>query len=250
MSGAFVWYELATPDPAAAAGFYTSVLGWGTRPFGPEGAAYTLLSAGAHDVGGIMALPPGARPGWNGYVAVEALDATLAAMQADGATVIMPATDLPEIGRIAVIADPQGVVLCLIQPAMQGESHAFKEKAPGHVNWNELTTGDPAGARAFYGKHFGWQKQGGMPMGTDCEYEFLAHQGTIIGAVMPPMQPDQPKAWNFYWGVPALAPAIAAIKAGGGQVIHGPHPVPGDDEILIALDPQGVAFCLVAPQAK
>lgn len=246
LSGAFIWYELMSPDPAAAAAFYGRVLGWQPRGVGafPD---YTILAAGPHDVAGLMPVPEGAQPGWVGYVSTADLDASLAAMAADGAAVLAPAMAIPGVGRIGVIADPQGAVLCLLQPEDGGESHAFRAKAPGHCNWNELATGDPADALGFLGRHFGWHRAGAMPMGAAGEYAFLAAGGAPFGAVMPLLEPGQGPGWRFYWGVPALAPAIAAIEAAGGAILHGPQEVPGEDEIVIARDPQGVVFALVAP---
>lgn len=77
--GTYIWYELLTTDPDAAAGFYTKVVGWSVRDAGMQGGMdYRLLAAPDADVGGLMKLPEGApmHPGWLGYIGVADVDAT------------------------------------------------------------------------------------------------------------------------------------------------------------------------------
>src|SRR5690606_15190460 len=101
--GSFIWYELASPDPAASESFYRSVVGWRAEPFGSDGA-YTVLHAGETGVGGIMALPPGGKPGWTGYVAVADTDASAAAIRQAGGAVHHGPDDIPDVGRFAAVA--------------------------------------------------------------------------------------------------------------------------------------------------
>ena len=81
--------------------------------------AYRVLTADAAPVSGLMALPAeglqrGARPRWVGYVAVDDLDAGTNRLKALGGTTYVPPTD-SNIGRIAIIADPQTATLALVQ---------------------------------------------------------------------------------------------------------------------------------------
>ncbi len=118
--GNFVWNELISPDPEKSGAFYAALIGWTLRHADMgEAGTYTLFQNDGQDVGGLMAMPPGA-PGqahWNGYIAVDDLDATLAKVPELGGTVLMPAKDIPDVGRIAVIADPLGAAVSLMQPA-------------------------------------------------------------------------------------------------------------------------------------
>jgi predicted enzyme related to lactoylglutathione lyase len=109
--GSFVWYELLTSDPDAAAAFYGKVVGWTARDSGQEGMSYRLFDAGDGDVAGLMTIPPdaaeaGMRPGWLGYIGVADVDASVARAQAAGATVHVPPTDIPNVGRFSLLADP------------------------------------------------------------------------------------------------------------------------------------------------
>ncbi|MCW8085261.1 VOC family protein [Sabulicella glaciei] len=247
----FLWYELMTPDPEAASRFYGAVLGWGARKATMPGVDYHLLGTEAGDVAGMMAPPPGApmQPSWMGYVAVDDVDAAAEAILADGGAQRVPPTDIPGVGRFAVLTDPQGVLLAIMRGADDGTSHAFAPNHAGHCHWNELATTDPAAALAFHGRHFGWQPGDAMPMGELGEYRFLLHGGAAMGAVMRAIPNGPPPAWTFYFGVPGIDAAAAAITEAGGTIHYGPAEVPGNVFIVVASDPQGAIFGAVGPRA-
>ena len=119
--GAFSWSELTTPDPAAAAAFYGPLLGWAIKEMGPEMGGYRVISVGEAGVAGIMAPPEGAPsmpPHWGCYVTVDNVDAVLTKCTELGGKTLVPAMDIPTVGRMAVIQDPQGATLSLMQYAM------------------------------------------------------------------------------------------------------------------------------------
>jgi hypothetical protein len=115
--GQFCWNELVTADVAAAKAFYANLLGWTTEPFGAD-VNYTVLKKGATSVGGLMQAPqPGMPAQWLPYVVVEDVDATAAKAARLGGRVCQAPFDVPEVGRIVVLSDPQGAVFGLIKPA-------------------------------------------------------------------------------------------------------------------------------------
>ena len=120
MAGNFIWHELLTTDAAAATDFYTEVVGWTARDSGMPGFAYTILSNAEAMIAGLMAQPAGATPGWIGYVAVEDTDAAAAKAVSLGGRVLHPAHDIPGVGRVATISDPQGAAVALFRPAGEG----------------------------------------------------------------------------------------------------------------------------------
>jgi len=252
--GSYIWYELLTPDPVAAKTFYDAVAGFDIESEPSGEMDYRMIRAADDNVGGVMRLNEemaqhGAKPVWLGYVAVDDVDATVAKVEAKGGKVHLPAFDIPDVGRIAMVADPQGNTFYVMKPTPPKDSEdkkstAFSTSADGHVNWNELTTSDPVGARSFYGELFGWTSDEFMPMGELGEYRFFAHQGTTIGAVCQP-GPEGSSGWRYYIRVPSISKAVEAVKAGGGTVSMGPHEVPGGDHIIIGNDPQGAEFALV-----
>jgi uncharacterized protein len=113
--GRVCWNELVTTDVAAAKSFYTGLFGWKPEAFGAD---YTLFKQGDTSVGGLMKSPqPGAPAHWLAYVTVPDVDAAAAKAAKLGAKVVAQPFDVPEIGRIAVVLDPQGAAIGLFKPA-------------------------------------------------------------------------------------------------------------------------------------
>lgn len=245
-----IWYELMTPDPAGAAAFYAAVIGWNVRDAGPPGMDYRLASTPAGDVGGLIKLPDGApmAAGWVGYVGVDDLDASLKTLDDAGGKLRMPATQIPGIGRFAMVADPQGVVFYLMQPAGEQPSPAFSPTLDGHCSWNELSTNDQPGALAFYQRLFEWTLGDAMDMGAMGKYQFIKQGDAGFGAVMT-APPGAPTGWTYYFRVADVDAAVAKTLKAGGRIVHGPSPVTGDDNIIIVTDPQGASFGLVGKRA-
>jgi predicted enzyme related to lactoylglutathione lyase len=252
--GEFIWYELMTRDVEAAASFYSSVVGWSCQLFDPgDPKSYRIFKSGADEVGGLMPLPEGnscqnAEPGWIGYIGVEDVDAMAADLLADGASQLMPPTDIPGVGRFAVLADPQGAVFTIMRGAIDARSTAFSPHETGHCQWNELSTSDADGAFGFYSRHFGWTKGEAMLMGDLGVYQMLDHQGMTMGAIMRNPEAERRPAWGFYFGVDDVDAATTRATVAGGKLLHGPTEVPGGSFIIHATDPQGARFALVGPR--
>jgi uncharacterized protein len=254
--GSHIWYELMTPDPDGAKAFYEAVVpGWSIGERLPGEMDYRMINRSDGGMGGgMLGLSPdmlshGARPAWLGYVAVDDVDGSVAQIEAKGGRVLMPASDIPDVGRIALVADPQGNSFYVMKPTPpKGDetkiSDVFSTDQEQRVGWNELSTPDPAAARHFYGELFGWSSDEFMPMGEYGEYRFFDHQGTRIGAVSG-VVPGAPQGWRYYIRVPSIPKSSEAVKAGGGNIAMGPMEVPGGDHIIIGHDPQGAEFALV-----
>jgi len=250
--GDFIWYELLTSDADAAQAFYGSVLEWTIADSGMPSMDYRIINAGENSVGGLMAITAemaanGARPAWVSYIAVNDVDDCVTSVEHGGGKTLMPAMDIPNVGRIAMVTDPQGAPFYVMKPAStDGESLAFSYDKPriGHCAWNELVTSDQAAAWHFYGMRFGWVKDGAMDMGPMGQYEFIRH-GAMLGAMMKGTPEMGPPHWSQYFRVVDIDAAVAAINAGGGQVVHGPIEIPGGDYALNGIDPQGAHFGLV-----
>jgi predicted enzyme related to lactoylglutathione lyase len=265
-TGDFIWYELLCDDADAAARFYRDVIGWQVADSGNSSLDYRILSMPDIDtgepngVGGLLQLDDamragGARPLWLGYIHVEDVDASLGALKKAGATVQMPASDIPGVGRIAMVADPHGAPFYIMRPIPPADqppnqpdqtslAFAWDKPRPGHCAWNELATPDQNAAWRFYGGHFGWEKESEMDMGPMGSYQFVRHGG-VIGAFTPCSSDPEQKGWSYYFRVPDIDSAMQRITGAGGTVNHGPHEIPGGDFIVHGSDPQGAAFALV-----
>jgi predicted enzyme related to lactoylglutathione lyase len=253
--GDFIWYELMTPDPEGAKAFYDAVVGWDIGPAVAEYNGYRMIGrSDGKFAGGVLQLNDemqqhGARPTWLGYILVPDVDRSVTAIEQAGGKAMMPATDIPNVGRIAMVADPQGAHFYVMKPIPpaddpEAKSDVFSPSEQQRVGWNELSTSDPVAARRFYGEQFGWTSEQFMPMGEQGEYRFLEQNGVTIGAVAGTMDGQRPH-WRFYVRVPSVAKAKEIVEANGGKVALGPMEVPGGDFILIGFDPQGAEFALV-----
>jgi predicted enzyme related to lactoylglutathione lyase len=115
--GALCWNELLTRDVEAAAGFYTRLFGWGARTMPSAGAEYTIFDRAEEPVAGMMALPDpaDAPPNWLPYFGVADCDDRARAAGVAGGRVFVSPTDIPGVGRFAVLGDPQGAVFAIVQ---------------------------------------------------------------------------------------------------------------------------------------
>src|SRR5579875_936790 len=119
-TGKFVWCEWMGADAAAAADFYRHALGWEIQESDMAGFVYRIASVGGHGVAGLIATPPqaqGTPPCWTGYVWVEDVDAALGKLEAAGGSALRPPMDIPNVGRMAVVADAQGAPFALFRDA-------------------------------------------------------------------------------------------------------------------------------------
>jgi len=114
-TGEFSWNELVTRDVAVSKTFYSGLFGWTVEPF--QDGDYTLFKQGDTVVGGLMKCPdPGLPSHWLPYVTVDDVDASAKKAAALGAKIVVDPRDIPSVGRIAVLTDPQGAPIGLFKP--------------------------------------------------------------------------------------------------------------------------------------
>ncbi len=119
-SSPFVWYELMTTDADNAQDFYTKVVGWTAKDAGVPGMKYTLFEVPGCMIAGMMSMADmskedcGGEPGWIGYVGVANADEYAKKVEAEGGKVLRAAQDIPDIGRFAIVSDPQGGIFALL----------------------------------------------------------------------------------------------------------------------------------------
>jgi len=251
--GLFVWYELLTTDIAAAKAFYGSVVGWGAEDASTAEFAYILFTAGHGPVGGLMGLPPearrmGATPRWVGYVAVDDVDTRAERIKRLGGAIYVPPTDT-NIGRIAVVADPQTATLALVKGLKLGQQQQADPDEPGCIGWHELFAADGSKAFAFYGEVFDWQE---TDANTDPlpSYRAFSAGGRTIGGMFTKHARTPVPFWLYYFNVGDIDMALRRVEEGGGQIALGPHDLPDDTGIARCIDPQGAMFALQGPRTK
>jgi len=253
MAGKWIWYELMTSDLDGARRFYSSVMGWHMEDKPSGDMEYFMISTEDSNVGGFMKIPEdaakmGMPPSWQCYIAVADVDATVAAIIADGGKCHMPKVMIPGIGAFAMVGDPQAASFYVMTPDGEGESRSFEPGTPGHCAWNELHARDGDAALAFYEKHFGWNHLRDFEMGPMGKYHIFSTDGAgDAGGIMSDASFPHP-AWLFYFRVEEIEAAAARVTAAGGTILFGPSEVPGGGWIINGRDPQGGMFSLTGPK--
>src|ERR1700759_490413 len=194
--GRFVWHELMTTDTDAASDFYSRVVPWKAEDSGMP--SYSLWMSGKVRAGGLMALPAddgsATPPHWIIYVGTPDVDATVEAAEKLGGKVLKVASDIPNVGRFAVLSDPQGAAFAVFTPQPTSD-----EVPPGgevgDFTWHELTTTDLDAALAFYTELFGWSKGAAHDMGEMGLYQIVAHGGKDVGGIMKARDNATPPSW-------------------------------------------------------
>ncbi len=251
--GRLLWFELMTTDLAAAERFYSAVVGWTVKRSTNGPMPYTeWLRPGDVPVGGAMTLPPqltGVPPHWMIYIGVDSFDAGVAHATKLGATTLSPVIDVPNVGRMQTLKDPQGAPFSIYQPN-EPPPPAADAPAVGDASWLELYTTDSAAALAFYRDLFGWQSTEDMDMGEMGVYRMFGQSARSLGGMMTKVgdMADLPTAWVVYFWVPEIRAAATRVTDNGGTVVNGPMQVPGGTWILQGTDPQGAFFSLNAPK--
>jgi len=253
MTNNFIWYELMTTDVDAAQKFYGHVLGWKAMDSGQADINYRILMAKDEGIGGMMAIPietvsMGMKPIWFGYINVPDVDKAIRQITAVGGLVQWPATDIPNVGRIARMTDPQGVGFYIMTPTGEGKSTAYAEGVSGHCSWNELRTSDGKAGLRFYSEQFGWTNTRNMDMGPMGTYHVFSAGSGDIGGMMTMSPECQTPMWLYYFCVDDIQEAMGRVVAAGGVVTFGPQQVPGGGWIIHATDPQDCKFALVGPK--
>ena len=121
----------------------------------------------------------------------------------------------------------------------------------GSFVWNELMTPDVEGAKAFYGKLFGWEGQTMTMPGPDgAEYTGFMLDGAPVGGALSPPAPSIPPHWMPYVRVEDVDAAEAMAVEAGGQVCKAAFDVPSVGRISVLQDPAGAVFAVIAPEPE
>ena len=244
-TGNFCWPELATSDSDGAKRFYGGLFGWSAEdsPAGPD-MIYTMLRRNGKNVGAlyrIRAEQKGMPPNWAVYIATASVDETARKAAAAGAKTLMAPFDVMDVGRMAVLQDPQGAIFSIWQAKQHIGTEIVGE--PGTPCWAELETSDTAAAEKFYTAVFPWKgKKGG-------DYTEWQLGGKSIGGMMkiPKEWGPVPPHWLVYFMVEDADRSVEKAKQLGGSVIVPPTDIPNTGRFSVLKDPQGAVFAVFKP---
>jgi predicted enzyme related to lactoylglutathione lyase len=253
--GSPCWLDLGAPDVAAAAAFYSPVLGWEFQTYGPDAGGFGVFRLNGKIVGAVGPLTEeGARSAWMIYFNTPDADSTAQAVERSGGTVRVAPVDADGEGRMAQFSDPLGGQFAVWQPGKNKGLDAMDE--PGTLCWTELYTTDAAAAKEFYGGLFGWQTQD-MPLpGGGGTYSLITPSGLgeerMQGGIM--QLPAEYLAltggrpyWHPVFAVADCDGTVAKVTGNGGSVQMGPEDAEGVGRLAVCLDPSGADFVLLTP---
>lgn len=245
LPGKFVWFELVSRDAKKAQAFYGEVLGWRVEPFPMGDFTYEMIYAGDTMIGGYAAPKSDRQPShWISYVSVEDVDATAKAATAKGGKVVEAPSDIPGVGRMSRIADPQGAELSLFKSATGDPADAPATR--GRWLWNELHTSDPTRALSFYEKVLGFFHRS-LDMGPDGTYHILSRGGVDRGGVTSHLPGGVPPHWLPYVDVDDADATIARARKLGATITVGPEDIPGIGRFGVLKDPTGAVLAIMKP---
>lgn len=237
-------------DVAAAAKFYSAVLGWQVIENATAEPPYAIFQIEGRDVGAAYSVSGDERhepPHWNSYVSVASADEIASRAESLGGTIIDAPFDVVDAGRMAVLQDPTGAPVCVWEARQHIGAEVLNEE--GALCWTELSTTDPPAAEQFYTELFGWTAKHGPLL--DEYVEFLNDDEPIGGMIQ--IEPEWGQLapnWMPYFAVRDVDEALELVIDNGGSTIVPAFDIPNVGRMAIAHDPQGALFGLFSvPEA-
>jgi predicted enzyme related to lactoylglutathione lyase len=248
--GRFVWRELMSANVDAAKRFYGELFGWTVKQWG-EKEPYYLLNAGDKGVAGLMAVRKDMPmpPHWTSYVSANDVDACVERAKSAGGKIPFGPVDIPTIGRIAFILDPNGAKSAVIKPERR-DAPPESMPGPGEFCWESLQTPNPKTDVAFYKKVYGWSEGdfgGSITLGTADQ----THEGGVAMIASVSATPSgMPANWISYVAVDALPAARDRVKKLGGSVIEEAIQVPTMGTFALIKDSESAMLCLFEAERR
>jgi uncharacterized protein len=234
--GTFSWVDLAASNASAAKSFYSALFGWETEDNDAgHGAIYTMCRIDGDAVCGLYEMSAdmraaGVPPRWTSYVTVADADAATARARELGGGAVQDPFDVMDLGRMAVLEDPQGAVFAVWQPSTRIGAERVNDV--GCLCMNELATTDMKGARAFYEGLFGWTTQT-VDTGPDGPPLVMAfNAGTPNAGFF--AADGAPPHWRPNFTVESIESAVERVRELGGKELVEPMDISHGDIALMA----------------
>ncbi len=246
--GKVILVELVTPDLAAAKQFYAGLFGWTYRDMQADGSLYVEASLDGRPVAGLVQrqVPAGEhrQPAWLTFIAAQDVDATTQLAVQHGAKVLFEPHSLPDRGREAVLADPQGAVFAVLASSSGDPPDLLA--APGDWIWSSLITRDPDTDAAFYQTLFNYDVFE-LPAADGAQHLMLASANYARASVnsLPANRPNIHPYWLNFVRVEDAVKMTAKVVALGGRVLVEPRVDRHGGKVAVVADPLGAPFGLL-----
>lgn len=243
--GKFVWHDLLTDDIPAAKKFYEELFGWEFVSSAPQDTAFTVIKFNGIPIGSVVYLkrlnPDVSEARWLSSLSVPDVDKAVEYFRSNGGTVYREPKNYPNRGRLAVVADPQGAVLALLNAT--GGDPADAKPASDEWMWNELLTNNPGEAASFYEGLAGYQYET-RQVTTGIDYHILTKNGIPrAGVVKVPWETVKPN-WLPYIKVEDPQALAAQVEVLGGKLLLPPDKNIRNGSVAVVADPTGAAVAL------
>jgi uncharacterized protein len=246
--GAFSWWECSTNDYEGAKAFYTELFGLDIEETPIPGAGvYGQFQKNGKYVAGLtpqqeQEREQGIPPHWNTYITVEDADLVTKEAEGLGGTIVAPAFDVLDSGRMAVVIDPTGAAICFWQAKESIGAQIYAED--NTMGWCELMTPDPKRATEFYTQLFGYGTQD-FPTERG-PYTVLIHKGLQAAGIMSASE-GMPAAWTPYFQVADADATLEKATGLGGTAMMPVTEAEGVGRFSWITDPQGAVFAFIQP---
>jgi len=243
-----VFAELITPDIAAAEQFYAALLGWNFHAVAGERSPYAEAYLNGTPVAGLVekVAPPGqhVQPAWLNFISTTDVDGTEKIAVKAGARALRAPHDLPDRGREAILADPQGAVFAILASGSGDPPDVLA--APGTWIWRALVTTDPETDASFYKTLFGYQLFS-LPPSPGETHLLLASENYARASVnsLPLGHPNMHPHWLAFVRVDGVMAAVKKVTALGGKILVEPRVDRHGGLIAVVADPLGAPFGLM-----
>jgi uncharacterized protein len=247
-AGKIIFAQLATRDLSAAERFYGALFGWTFHDIRLGPIQYAQASLNGEPVAGLFqrALPAGDNrpPVWLDFIAVTDVNAAENLAMENGGKVLLEAHDVPDRGRQAVLADPQGAIFAIIASSAGDPPDDLAD--PGEWIWYSLITRDPETDAAFYQKLFDYDVFD-LPSSDNAEHLLLATENIERASVnpLPVSGPDAYPHWLSFVRVEDADKAVERVQTLGGRLLVAPRRDRHGGKIALVTDPAGAVFGLL-----
>ena len=250
--GRIAWYQLITKDVSAAHDFYAKVIGW-DGPETPPTTDVASVWSQLQETTSLVTLDGNDEltPHWRAYFVVPNIEAACQRALMGGGEVYQPSTEVPNVGKIAVLGDIFGAIFAVVEPCEAlPDNHALVAD-DGQFCWSELNTENYTLGFRFYEGIFHWGPGRAVNIPGGRVYQMFTQGEREIGGIMDLRRDhDIPPNWMHYIRVSSVQDTIEKAKAHGGSVVMDVHNLPDGASSACICDPQGAVFSIWSSPVK